>query len=136
MKYWKELATQHPDWTEERLKLEVGRFVTAATNPKRIPPHATGGAIDLTLVDKRGNEIEMGTGFDHFGPEAASLYFEKDNQDPVISANRKLLREAMQSEGFRIDDDEWWHYDYGNQLWAAALNQEFAVYGEKVSAPS
>ena len=56
----------------------------------------------------------MGTGFDQFGPEAASSYFEEPGQDIKIRDNRRLLREAMLSEDFRPDVEEWWHYDFGN----------------------
>ena len=134
-KLWDELVAEHPDWGEERLRVEVGKFITAANNPNRIPPHATGGAIDLTLVGPDGKELDMGTKFDHFGPEAASMYYEEAGRDTTIRDNRRLLREAMMSEDFRHDDDEWWHYDFGNQLWAAAKGKSFAIYGEKTSAP-
>jgi D-alanyl-D-alanine dipeptidase len=132
-KFWNELKNFNPDWSDEKLAIEVGKFVTAATNPQRIPPHATGGAIDLTLVDSSGQELEMGTEFDSFSPESASLYYEDGAKNSVIRANRRLLREAMSEEGFRFDADEWWHYDFGNQLWAAALGKPFAIYGEKTS---
>jgi zinc D-Ala-D-Ala dipeptidase len=36
----------------------------------------------------------------------------------------------MLAEGFRWDADEWWHYDYGNQLWAVHYHKPFAIYGE------
>lgn len=134
-KYWNELAAANPGWEQDKLKIEVGKFVTAPNNPNRIPPHATGGAIDLTLVGPDGRELDMGTGFDHFGPEAASGYFEEPGRDTKIRDNRRLLREAMISEDFRPDGDEWWHYDFGNQLWAAEKEKPFAIYGEKRSAP-
>lgn len=130
MDHWQKLKCEHPDWKEEKLKKEVGKFVTVAYDPHRIPIHATGGSIDLTLTDLSGNELEMGTGFDHFGPEAASLFYEINNIDDQVRTNRKLLRDAMVAEHFRFDDDEWWHFDYGNQLWAAALNKPYAIYGE------
>ena len=77
----------------------------------------------------------MGTEFDHFGPRAAAMYFEEPGRDERIRDNRRLLREAMLSEGFRQDEDEWWHYDFGNQIWAATFDKPFAIYGEKMSAP-
>jgi D-alanyl-D-alanine dipeptidase len=130
MDHWKNLNTEHPDWKEDRLKEEVGKFVTVANDPNRIPIHVTGGSIDLTLVDSSGNELDMGTGFDHFGPEAASFFYEINDINDPVRANRKFLREAMVAEHFRFDDDEWWHFDYGNQLWAVALNKTYAIYGE------
>jgi len=130
MSHWQNLKNEHPDWREAKLKEEVDKFVTVATDPHRIPIHATGGSIDLTLTDSLGNELDMGTSFDHFGPEAASLFYEINDIDDQVRSNRKLLRDAMVAEEFRFDDDEWWHFDYGNQLWAAALNKPYAIYGE------
>lgn len=129
-KFWSELKAKNPDWNEERLRIEVGTFVTDPKNTKRIPPHATGGAVDLTLVDGNGKELDMGTGFDHFGPEASSFYFENNDENPIAKANQKILRDAMLSEDFAIDKDEWWHFDYGNQKWATELSKSEAFYGE------
>ncbi len=50
-KFWKELQEKNPDWDEKRLYLEVGKFVSPPYQTERIPPHVTGGAIDVTLVD-------------------------------------------------------------------------------------
>lgn len=130
IKFWKLLKEKNPNWDTEKLEKEVGVFVTKPNNPNRIPPHATGGAIDLTLVDAKGKELDMGTVFDCFGKEASSMYFEQKKTNEQIRKNRKLLREAMLSEDFRSDEDEWWHFDFGNQIWAAKLNKPFAFYGE------
>lgn len=130
MKYWKEMESEHPDWTEEQLREQVGTFVTIATDPNRIPIHSTGGSVDLTLVDKSGAELDMGTRFDHFGPKAAALYFEQDGDNDTARDNRRILREGLTMADFRYDQDEWWHFDYGNQIWAAALNKPKAIYNE------
>lgn len=132
MNYWNEMAGAHPDWDDARLREQVGTFVSTATDPKRIPIHATGGSVDLTLVDGDGAELDMGTGFDHFGPESAALYFEKAGFDKTVRRNRRILRETLTRAGFRWDTDEWWHFDYGNQIWAAALNRPKAIYGEAI----
>ncbi len=124
------LVAEHPEWTEERLRQEAGMFVVDPGVSGRIPPHATGGAVDLTIVDASGQELDMGTGFDHFGPEAAPHYFETENASATVRDNRRLLRETLEAAGFRSHEHEWWHFDYGTQLWAAGLNQPFAVYGE------
>ncbi len=128
--FWNELKKTHLDWDDQKLAAQVSIFVTKPDDLKRIPPHATGGAVDLTLVDKNGHELKMGTGFDYFGPEAAPSYFGGKNGNKEISNNRKILREALLQQDFRQDENEWWHYDYGNQLWAAKLNKPFAIYGE------
>lgn len=129
-KFWNELRQQHPDWDNEKLKIEVGVFITVATDTKMIPPHATGGAVDLTLVNLEGKEINLGTHFDHFGTKAHSAYFDENDIDNMVRRNRILLREAMFSKDFIEYSDEWWHFDYGNQLWAMELHKPYAIYGE------
>lgn len=126
--FWQKLQTEHPDWNDQQLQNATQQFVTMATDQKRIPPHATGGTVDLSLVDTRGGEVAMGTMFDHFGPEAAPGYF--DSRNKQVAMNRKILRDAMLAEGFTADDDEWWHFDYGCQLWAVRSGESIAIYGE------
>ncbi len=129
-KYWNEVKNKHPEWDEEKLKLETRKFVTAPYDQNRIPPHATGGTIDITLVDKDGQELDMGTKFDFFGPEAATFYYEIYETNKKALENRRLLREIMLDEDFALDEDEWWHFDYGNQMWALKKGKPFAFYGE------
>lgn len=129
-KYFDELKSAHLEWSDEKLTEEVGKFITKPNDSDRIPPHATGGAVDLTLVDQQGNELEMGTDCDYFGPEAGQLYYEENDINLNIRNNRRILREAMVKHGFRADKDEWWHFDYGNQLWAYDLKKPYAIYGE------
>ncbi|MEU8660247.1 M15 family metallopeptidase [Actinoplanes philippinensis] len=128
--YEERLRREHPEWDEDRLGDETQRFVTRAADPSRIPPHATGGAVDLTLVDESGRELDMGTGFDHFGPEAAPGHFEAADRDPVVREHRRLLLHTMLDAGFTVDDAEWWHFDLGNQSWAMRSGGSAARYGE------
>ena len=128
--FWKKLAGEHPEWADDRLHHAVEKFVTKATTQKRIPPHSTGGAVDLTLIDVAGVELDMGTAFDYFGDAARPLYYEENNIDENVRNNRRILRTAMLAHEFTQDDDEWWHYDYGDQLWALRSNREFAIFGE------
>jgi len=128
--FWKEVIGKHADWDDDRVAHEVETFCTVADDPKRVPPHATGGTVDLTLCTASGDDVDMGTDFDHLGPEAASLYYEERKENRDIRDHRRLLREAMVAEGFRKDDGEWWHYDYGNQLWAMSEKKPYAISGE------
>lgn len=77
-------------------------------DPKKGSIHNRGGAVDLTLVDKNGVELDMGTAFDHFGKEAAHTYQDFSNE---VLQNRKLLREIMESCSFKVFQSEWWHYN-------------------------
>lgn len=77
-------------------------------DPKKGSIHNRGGAVDITLVDENGKELDMGTDFDHFGKEAAQDY---QNLSEEIKANRKILRTVMTNSGFKILPSEWWHYN-------------------------
>jgi zinc D-Ala-D-Ala dipeptidase len=77
-------------------------------DPKKGSIHNRGCAVDITLVDQSGKELDMGTTFDHFGPEAAHDY---DNLSDEVKNNRKLLRRIMTRSGFRTFESEWWHYN-------------------------
>jgi D-alanyl-D-alanine dipeptidase len=77
-------------------------------NPKKGSIHNRGGAVDISLVDSVGNELNMGTKFDFFGKEASHNY---QNLSDEILANRKFLKEIMLQNNFRIFESEWWHYN-------------------------
>ncbi len=80
-------------------------------NPETGSIHNRGGAVDLTLVDLDGKELNMGTDFDFFGIEASQDY---DLLSDEIKQNRKLLRTTMTKSDFKIIDSEWWHYNLKN----------------------
>ena len=92
------------------------------------PVHATGGAIDLTIVDSNGKELDMGTEFDFFGEKANTAYFEINDISADIRSNRRLLYNSMTHAGFTNLPTEWWHYDYGNKFWAY-YNNVSALFG-------
>lgn len=77
-------------------------------NPSKGSIHNRGAAVDITLVDFDGKELDMGTDFDHFGKESAHLY---QDLSEIVLNNRKLLREVMEDSSFKIIKSEWWHYD-------------------------
>ncbi|MGL1887014.1 MAG: M15 family metallopeptidase [Reichenbachiella sp.] len=79
-------------------------------NPKHGSVHNRGGAVDITLESLTGEQLDMGTSFDHFGKEAHHDYAALS--DTVIQ-NRLFLVETMKKAGFRPIRTEWWHYNYG-----------------------
>ena len=80
-------------------------------NPKRGSIHNKGGAVDITLIDSSGTELNMGTKFDFFGKEASHNYLDFSEE---ILANRKFLKETMLQNNFKSFDSEWWHYNLNN----------------------
>ena len=79
-------------------------------NPVKGSIHNKGGAVDITLVDLKGNEVDMGTDFDFFGKKA---YHDNTTLPKEILENRLLLKETMEAFGFWSIRTEWWHYNLG-----------------------
>jgi D-alanyl-D-alanine dipeptidase len=79
------------------------------TDPAKGSMHNRGAAVDLTIVDAEGEQLDMGTAFDFFGKEAHHAYI---NLSEEVLANRKLLRETMQAVELHPITTEWWHYSF------------------------
>jgi len=71
--------------------------------------HNRGAAVDLSLADPAGRPVALPTGYDAFGPKARAGATE--GIPPAARRHRRLLRAAMEAEGFRVNPAEWWHYD-------------------------
>ncbi len=85
------------------------RFVTP---PAKGSMHNRGAAVDITLVDADGKELEMGTPYDFFGDEAYSTY---TNLPTQVLKNRQLLRETLEKVGLKGIRTEWWHFSYSKK---------------------
>ncbi len=72
--------------------------------------HNRGAAVDITLVDFSGKDVDMGTPFDHFGKKS---HFDNKTLPSEIIANRIFLREGMEMAGFNGIRTEWWHFSTG-----------------------
>ncbi len=75
--------------------------------PSSGSPHSRGAAIDLTLIDGDGRELEMGTGFDAMTPRS---HHGALDISPEAQKNRALLLGVMTSAGWDFYRNEWWHY--------------------------
>lgn len=79
------------------------------TPPAKGSMHSRGAAVDLTIVDKNGKELDMGTEYDFFGKEAHTDYTGHPAQ---VQANRDLLRKTLEQAGFKGIRTEWWHFSF------------------------
>lgn len=109
------LRAMHPEFSgKERQKL-LSEF---ASNPfvriTALGSHRQGGAFDLTIVDRNGNELYMGTDHDDLTPKAAVDYYENKKNltalEKTAKKNRRLLKKAMKEAGFKEYSPEWWHW--------------------------
>ena len=95
------------------------------------PPHSTGGALDITLADKNGKVIDMGSNIDQMDEKSKPDFFNNvDNEEAIIwNYRRNLLKEIMVRFEFVQHPNEWWHFSYGDQLWAWKNKKSSAFYG-------
>lgn len=93
-------------------------------NPLTPPPHSTGSAIDLTLLDDHGLEVDMGGDIDELSVRSQPNYYQDsiDTQEKLFHQHRQILLEIMNYGGFRRHQGEWWHFSYGDQMWAWLQN--------------
>lgn len=120
----------HPEGLpEEEQHQFINKFVANPIPDRDLPPaHTTGGAVDLTLLDPSGNELEMGCGFDAFSDRTRAAYYETEAAQSLpdaetIRSNRRLLYNIMLNAGFTNLPSEWRHFEYGDKNWAHVTGQ-------------
>jgi zinc D-Ala-D-Ala dipeptidase len=88
---------------------------TYVANPKGGSIHNYGFALDLSVLDETGRELDMGTPYDDFTPLAQpqleTKYLKSGQISETQLRNRRILRRAMEAAGFIQLPVEWWHYD-------------------------
>jgi len=88
-------------------------------NPVRGSIHSFGMAVDITLIDADGRELDMGTPFDDLTekshPKLEEEFLARGELNATQIANRRLLREVLTASGFRGIGTEWWHFDFGDR---------------------
>jgi zinc D-Ala-D-Ala dipeptidase len=137
-----EIARRNPSLTGAALMEEVERYWAAPSIGEGSPaPHATGAAVDLTIRWVGSDPLWMGSIFDDATALAHRDRFENLSDaelsfsDEEARANRRLLHWAMAAEGFAGHPDEWRHFSWGDQLWAALSGEGAAHYGLAPHAP-
>ncbi len=125
--YLAEMHQRYPRQSEEELHSLASRYVAP---PGGLPPHCAGAAIDLTLADDNGIELEMGTQINE-SPEASDgrCYFASPDISRECRSNRALLSSVLGGAGLVNYPTEWWHWSYGDRYWALVTGSRSAIYG-------
>jgi D-alanyl-D-alanine dipeptidase len=121
---YRHLRARHPRWTPAQLREAANVLVADPTIAP--PPHSTGGAVDVMLVDREGRRLDMSS--PHPCSEASA-----PTACPGLSAearaHRALLIEALSSAGLTNYPGEWWHWSFGEPGWAVRTGAPHAIYG-------
>ncbi|WP_065762468.1 M15 family metallopeptidase [Runella slithyformis] len=129
------------DISETELRQEVEKFwAKGAVSSREVdllspPPHSTGAAVDLCICRTNNESLFFGGIFDDVTESAYTDYFEQlQNRRRLTFSetealqNRRLLYWIMTDEGFVNNPSEWWHFSYGDQMWAKLTDTPAAIY--------
>lgn len=120
----------NPDVSEEELDGLTHNFVAVP----EIGGHPAAAAVDLTIVDKDNEPLDMGTAIaDYSDPE--KIRTDHPGLTRLQIGNRALLHDAMVEENFAPFYGEWWHFSYGDREWGAFYDVP-ALYGQVDFKPS
>ncbi len=116
------LQHENPEWHADDLYAEASRWIS--------PPdgfgsgHQAGAAVDITLATLNRHPLDMGTGMNKFTPLTMT-------SSPVVSSiriNRDILVSSLAKYGLANYPDEWWHFSYGDRLWAEVTGRTQAFF--------
>jgi len=122
--YYRRFQKEHPDWSERELYRYTANYAIPSDQPLRAG-HMTGAAIDLSLF-RNGRRLAMSSKKLPFGKRA---YTDSVQLSDYINRNRQLLKDVMERASFVNYPKEFWHYSYGDTMWAELTNSKTAIYG-------
>lgn len=137
-KQYNNVKQRHPDWVEKDIFLETTKLVAPVLNQDHtpnIPPHSTGAAIDVYLIDEHGKAIDMGI-------HPKDWMMDKDGQLSLTASthisteakkNRQIMSKVLSDVGFVNYPTEYWHWSYGDRYWAYVVESRQAIYGNSSS---
>ncbi|GAA4714452.1 M15 family metallopeptidase [Nocardioides conyzicola] len=129
--YAEQVRLHHPGADDAELARLTSRFVS----PVDVAPHVAGAAVDLTLVDACGDELDLGTPIDATPEDSdGRCYFAADGIGADARAHRELLATVLAGHGLVNYPTEWWHWSFGDRYWALTTGARHALYGPVAAA--
>lgn len=122
-----------PQFNHEELFAETMKLVSPTIlldGSKNVPPHATGAAIDIYLIDENGSPLDMGLLIDQWSTDLGACLSQTNS--PYIHEearnNRTIMSTALSQVGFVNYPNEYWHWSYGDRYWAYCTQNPYAIY--------
>lgn len=128
------LKKEFPNKSHEEVFQEATKIVSPVTmldGQQNVPPHTTGAAVDVYLVDDQGSVLDMGMDLYHWAESEKNgwNYTYAENISPQAKNNRQIMIDVLSQVGFVNYPTEWWHWSYGDRYWAYHKSQPYAFYG-------
>ncbi len=120
------IKRKYPDKSIKKILKTVSYFIA----PEEESMHSTGGAVDALIYDLKKDCV-----MDFGNNDGLKLELDKTcypfhpDITPQVRENRKLLINLFKKEEFVVDPKEYWHFDYGNVIWAIEKGKKHAKYG-------
>jgi D-alanyl-D-alanine dipeptidase len=123
--YLKIAREQHPGERLEESREHVSSYIAS----EKLSMHSTGGAVDALIYDvKEDRVLDFGTNDGYKIDLNSKCYPYHPDISPVAKENRQLLISLFENEDFVCDLKEYWHFDYGNAVWAIEKKKEYSIY--------
>ncbi|MGL6313245.1 M15 family metallopeptidase [Vibrio sp. WXL103] len=108
---------------------QIHRLASEYIAPPNVAGHPTGGAVDVSLINKQGVELDLGCNYDDDATTSnGKCYSFFEDLPDNVKMNRKILFSCMESAGFINYPFEWWHWSYGDKYWAAVKGSSHSLY--------
>ncbi|MBC3761271.1 M15 family metallopeptidase [Quadrisphaera oryzae] len=127
-RYRGSLRALRPDLGDAELRAATSRYVS----PPEVAPHPTGAAVDLTLCDGHGAQLDLGCAYDATPEQSDGACFTAaPGLAGTAADDRRLLVHALTAAGLVNYPCEWWHWSYGDRYWALETGAPAALYGPR-----
>jgi zinc D-Ala-D-Ala dipeptidase len=109
---------------------DLGHLTSRFVAPLAVAPHVAGAAVDMTLVDSTGCELDLGTPVDATPEQSdGACFFGAPQVRGQARVHRELLARVLGGAGLVNYPTEWWHWSYGDRYWALMTGVPAALYG-------
>lgn len=129
IKMWNDIAAridrEYPSLSKSEKVLVCENFIASPYDGIG-SGHQAACAVDVTLCDDKGQQLDMGTALQVFNEQTRTTSSEVNQR---VASNKRLLCDTMESAGFANYPAEWWHYSYGDHQWAWLVGQNEALFG-------
>lgn len=126
------LCQEQPGLSVEAAFTETTRLASPVRNldgSLNIPPHSTGGAVDVALLDADGERLDFGMRIQDWATTDPAVSETRSTRvSPEARRNREILYRGMIQAGFANYYTEWWHYSHGDRYWALQWAKDRAFY--------